>query len=236
LLWETDFPWEIVRLSLTAIATAIPAVKFIGDGQTGWGTASIVVGLLLFAANCGLAYRQHRAKAADLKNAWLEPVLLQLFIALKELNRKVEKPGLRVCLHFAQGEEWEQLTEYVGDPYAHIGGWSQGLKGRRFPKRCGATGLAFRFPKKLFVGSLPADRDLSDYLAKVFNYTASDLRDLRTDRRSWAAVLVGRTDERHAVIFCDAAVPDFFGPDGSCARRVIIGASRTLARHLRQSP
>jgi hypothetical protein len=81
LLWETDFPWEIVRLSLTAIATAIPAVKFIGDGQTGWGTASIVVGLLLFAANCGLAYRQHRAKAADLKNAWLEPVLLQLFIA-----------------------------------------------------------------------------------------------------------------------------------------------------------
>ncbi len=133
--------------------------------------------------------------------------------------------GLRLCVYVREGDEFVQITDYVGD--------SGGKTGRRFSIKSGIVGSVFRCgsPKVAFA-KLPKNRQLSDFLVAEFGYTSEEAAQCRQDRRSWAAAPVGGSGEIIAAIYCDSKMADFFQKPGQFRRKVLEGAILGIAKYL----
>ena len=70
--------------------------------------------------------------------------------------------------------------------------------------------------------SLPEGMSLEEHYIATYSDTKADVLEMRSDRKSWAAVPIIFRGEIQAVIFVDADVRDFFGEDDRhVARRLI---------------
>ncbi len=121
-------------------------------------------------------------------------------------------PGvrLRLAIHVPVGENFEQVTENIGDRP------KPGRVGRQFPINAGIIGKAYR-ERAVFVGRRVND-DYEAYLHELitdWNYTEERARWLNPGAMEWMALPVYDTERQRvqAVLFLEASQRGFFTSD-----------------------
>ena len=114
---------------------------------------------------------------------------------------------LRLAIHVPVGENFEQVTEYIGDTP------KPGRVGRQFPINAGIIGKAYR-EKDVFVGRRVSD-DYEAYVRELisdWNYTEERARRLNPGAMEWMALPVNDSERQRveAVLFLDVNQRDFF--------------------------
>jgi hypothetical protein len=114
---------------------------------------------------------------------------------------------LRLAIHVPVGENFEQVTEYIGDTP------KPGRVGRQFPINSGIIGKAY-LEKDVFVGHRVND-DYEAYVQELisdWNYTEERARRLNPGAMEWMALPVYDADRQRveAVLFLDVTQRGFF--------------------------
>ena len=116
---------------------------------------------------------------------------------------------LRLAIHVPVGDNFEQVTDYVGDTP------KPGRIGRQFPINAGIIGKAYR-EKAGFVGRRVND-DYEAYVQELisdWNYTEERARRLNPGAMEWMALPIYDTDRQRveAVLFLEVSQRGFFTP------------------------
>jgi len=117
---------------------------------------------------------------------------------------------LRLAIHVPVRENFEQVTEYIGDTP------KPGRVGRQFPINAGIIGKAYR-EKAVFVGRRVSD-DYEAYVRELisdWNYTEERARKLNPGAMEWMALPIYDPERQRveAVLFLDVNQRDFFTAD-----------------------
>ncbi|HAH46847.1 hypothetical protein [Gimesia sp.] len=136
-------------------------------------------------------------------------------------------PQLRICVYVPDGTgHLQQRTEYVGTT-------ETGKKGTRVCVSRGIIGKAYE-NKALTVDSLPRNRKFVDYMKVKYNFSIEQIRELRKDRQSWAALYLGDDTNCVAIIYCDSCLSGYFGNEYSFRWKVLYHSAVGMLRFFNQ--
>lgn len=118
---------------------------------------------------------------------------------------------LRLTLYLPvnNGEELEQLLEYIGAEYPGR------KKGRRFPSSVGIIGRAFRLQEPFAADRRNPDPKLFvKELIEDWGYTEKSAREIDDSSQCWLAIpLGGGSDKLYGILYADSDVEGFFDED-----------------------
>lgn len=124
-------------------------------------------------------------------------------------------PTLRVCVYVPDGKGClVQRTEYVGCT-------EKGRKGTRVCVTRGIIGKAYN-NTALTVDSLPRNTNFVDHMKVQYDFSIEQIKQLRKDRRSWAALYLGDEHDCVAIIYCDSKLYNFFGKENDFRCKVLL--------------
>lgn len=216
--------------SLVGCLTMFAALEKSGElaGLFGGGIVAIVALAVL-----RLFRERHRFKrvkqAEEEPSSALDAVLISLHHTLLHGGgTPFKSPDLRICLHAPRGpKEWRQVTDYVG-PKVRVG------KGSVRNRKVGVVGEAFRTGKHV-LAKLPSGKDRIQFLMK-YGFEREEAAGVKSDTKSWLAVLVGDTNNPIAVLYCDSVETEFFGRKDHFRQNVLRAAVLGIAQFIPTSP
>jgi len=198
----------------TLLASSIALAKACYDGLSwefivAFSTICVlmIVGLILKVFQGKYKDREHDEKSSpeDLSGC-LTVIYHEVATCAKPDGGKLAKDHFRVTLHRCDGEQLEQIVQYVGATKCN------GNLGRRFSCRSGIIGKAV-LQKKTQVAQR-ADGDFESYLKElvtIYHVPEADAKLLTQDRRSFMAVpITNKENESIGVVYADSNDRDFF--------------------------
>ena len=233
--WEAKWPERLIIAAGGLIAAFVSGARLIDGGQSTYAVMVGVAGVLVFLANVSLWIRDARQIRNTASPDALDGVMFTLRTVLREFagsSAKKRNAHLRACVFVPVVKKGERsrnakqarrVTRYVGAE-GHIGA------NKVYSTAHGIVGQAIRNGGMAFA-SLPTDSDLVAFYVSKYGYTEKEARDMRQDRRSWAAVPIVIGDRVVAVIYADANVPEFFGTSSDARSRKALQAVTVGVAH-----
>lgn len=155
---------------------------------------------------------EYHDEAEDSLNAMLH--ILHSLLSGYDTKKFPKDPTLRICVYVPDGAGYlEQRTEYVGTP-------EKGRKGSRVSVSRGIIGKAYK-NRAFTVDSLPKNTKFIDHMKVKYDFSIEQIRELKSDRRSWAALYLGDEHNCVAIIYCDSKLNNFFGKENDFRWKVL---------------
>jgi hypothetical protein len=220
--------YDMLVAVFVATVGYLQSSRFIADG---WRTAGAALAVVTTAI-CGLSVakglvllrEQRRTKSLH----ELEGCLETLYSVLSPIG--TEDEGLRLSVHVAieNGQKFQQVLDYVGDPRA-----DQPTAARVFPAQSGIAGKVLR-TKEAYAAARENDlyEDYIRELVESWNFTEADARRLNPATMAWMAVpITNLNGALEGVLYLDATDRDFFTEERQwLAIQATTGIAKFVAR------
>jgi hypothetical protein len=176
-------------------------------------------------SSLGLAITKQLEKKGESHASWIEPMLENLYLSLREMRDFGDDCELRICVYAPdeKRKEWVQITTCVGDG-------SFGQIGHRTPRSRGMCGLAVRQPMDVLL--MMSKEPRVDFFVRYLNFERHEVSQASGKTNSWAAMCVGEPNKIHVVLYAECTERRFFGKQDGPRAKLLKATGFTLAQRL----